>query len=315
MKVTLDLGRLLSDGKIDQGEYDRLLALAHRATGSLAFNILVAFGVIAAASGTLLLLPGPETAIFLGIVAFAGGIGLALRATRDWRLLANVLIVGGALLFGGGIVKLGEGSIATFAALAATFLVGGIAARSGLLIALAVLSLSSTLGARTGYFHATYFLGIQEPTLTILAFSALALAAYLLSKRLPARDQGLALMAARTSLFLVNFGFWIGSLWGDRLMLLQGLLGNELAYRPPVVISSIHFSIAWALALAAVAAWAVRANRRFVVNLAAVFGGIHFYTQWFERLGATPVSLLVGGLLVLAFAGGLWKLNAALRDA
>jgi iron complex transport system permease protein len=62
--------------------------------------------------------------------------------------------------------------------------------------------------------------------------------------------------------------------------------------------------------LLAVAAWAVKANRRFVVNLAAVFGVIHFYTQWFERLGATPMSVLVGGVLVLVFAVVAWKLNS-----
>ena len=39
-------------------------------------------------------------------------------------------------------------------------------------------------------------------------------------------------------------------------------------------------------------AWAVKANRRWVINLVAVFGAIHFYTQWFERLGADPLSVL-----------------------
>jgi hypothetical protein len=63
------------------------------------------------------------------------------------------------------------------------------------------------------------------------------------------------------------------------------------------------------VALAVTGAWAVKANRRWVVNVVAVFGAIHFYTQWFERLGATPMSVLVGGLLVLAFAIAAWKLN------
>jgi len=40
-----------------------------------------------------------------------------------------------------------------------------------------------------------------------------------------------------------------------------------------------------------------------------VFAAIHFYTQWFERLGATPLSVLIGGVLVLAFAALAWKLN------
>ena len=57
------------------------------------------------------------------------------------------------------------------------------------------------------------------------------------------------------------------------------------------------------------ALWAMRANRRWLVNIVAVFGAIHFYTQWFERLGATPLSVLLGGLLMLAFALALWGFN------
>ena len=55
--------------------------------------------------------------------------------------------------------------------------------------------------------------------------------------------------------------------------------------------------------------WATRAGRRWVVNVAAVFGAIHFYTQWFDKLGPTPISFLLGGLLMLAFALGLWTFN------
>jgi len=51
------------------------------------------------------------------------------------------------------------------------------------------------------------------------------------------------------------------------------------------------------------------ANRRWVVNVAAVFGAIHFYTQWFDHLGPQPMSFIIGGLLMLAFAFGLWSLN------
>jgi hypothetical protein len=57
--------------------------------------------------------------------------------------------------------------------------------------------------------------------------------------------------------------------------------------------------------------WGVRANRRWVVNVATVFGAIHFYTQWFERLGATPVSVLVAGLLALGIAVALRYFNKA----
>ena len=73
------------------------------------------------------------------------------------------------------------------------------------------------------------------------------------------------------------------------------------------------FSIGWALALIAVAVWGVRVNRRWVVNVAAVFGAIHFYTQWFERLGATPLSVLLAGLLALGLALGLRALQQVRR--
>jgi len=46
-----------------------------------------------------------------------------------------------------------------------------------------------------------------------------------------------------------------------------------------------------------------------VLNLAAVFGAIHFYTQWFEKLGATPFTVLVAGVTTLALAVGIWKYN------
>ena len=126
--------------------------------------------------------------------------------------------------------------------------------------------------------------------------------------------EALALTTSRVSLFLINFGFWIGSLWGDPLLLLRMLTAGDPALvtsstARTIIVPAAVFIVGWAVALIAVAAWAVRANRRWVVNLAAVFGAIHFYTQWFERLGATPVSVLAGGVLVLGFAVLAWKLN------
>jgi hypothetical protein len=63
------------------------------------------------------------------------------------------------------------------------------------------------------------------------------------------------------------------------------------------------------LALIAAGVWAARANRRWLVNIAAAFGAIHFYTQWFEKLGATPLSVLLGGVAMLALALALWAFN------
>ena len=44
-------------------------------------------------------------------------------------------------------------------------------------------------------------------------------------------------------------------------------------------ISRDVYSIVWALALVGVGAWGAMHSRRGAVNMAATFGGIHFYTQ------------------------------------
>ncbi len=303
MKVTLDLSKLLQDGKITQAEFDRLSAFAVEGTGSLAFNILIGFGVIAVAGASIALVAAPATAIAIGAIVAGAGLAIILARLPQWQMLGTICVLAGALMFAGGIVWIGDGSVLSFLAVTVAFVAAGIAARSGLLIAAAVLALSSCVGARTGYIHATYFLGIQEPAITIVLFALLALAAYQASLRLPAVYENLALMAARTSLFLVNFGFWIGSLWGDRLNWMRGAQMRDVA------IPSEVFALAWAAALIATGIWAVRANRRWTVMIVAVFGAIHFYTQWFERLGATPVSVLIAGLITLAAAFGLWTLS------
>lgn len=304
MKVTIDLDKLLEEGKISQAEYDKFTQFSARGTAALAFNILIGFGVIAVSGATLALLPTPTTAIALGLVICAAGVALVYARHEQWMVLANICVVVGALLFGGGIIKAGEGSVGSFLLVAAAFAGAGVLARSWLLTVLAVLALSSCLGARTGYLHATYFLGIQEPTLTVLLFTIFSIGTYQLSKRLATDYQGIAIAASRTGVFLVNFGFWIGSLWGDRKQ------GGE------IVIADWVFAGLWAIALIAAGVWAWKRNRRWLVNVVAVFGGIHFYTQWFERLGASAETVLIAGLLALGFAIGLRALNTRLgREA
>lgn len=300
MKVTIDLDKLFQEGRITQAEYDKFSQFAARSTTALAFNILVGFGVIAVSGAALVLVPSPVTAVVLGLMICGAGIALAYARQEQWMLLATICVLVGALLFGGGLIKAGDGSIGSFLLVAAVFGAAGIFARSSLLIVLAVLSLSSCVGARTGYFHATYFLGIQEPTLTIVLFGLFSIGAYQLAKHLPADYQGLAIAGSRTGVFLVNFGFWIGSLWGDR---------NRTG---DVVIADWAFAVLWAITLVAAGVWAWRLNRRWLVNVVAVFGAIHFYTQWFERLGASAQTVLIAGLLALGFAMGLRSLNAGM---
>lgn len=307
MKVVLDLSQLLQDGEITQAEADKLRRLSMKSTGSLAFNILIGFGVIAVAVGAIALVPDAMTGIILGAVVLGLGLLILHRSPLEWGVLGNICIILGALGLGGGIVYMTEGSIWAFLGCAIGFAVAAVIAKSGLLMALAIMALSSVLGARTGYFHASYFLGIKEPTLTIIAFSLITLAAYQVSLMVSAAYERLSLMAARVSILLVNFGFWIGSLWGDRLEQLSPLFGRTK--ENVIFIPRIAFVIGWALALIAFAVWAMRNDRRWVVNVCAVFGAIHFYTQFFERLGPNPLAILLGGVSALGIAIAIWQFN------
>lgn len=306
MKVTIDLDKLLEEGRIDQAEYDKFNDFASHATAGLAFNIMLGFGVIAVSGAALALVPSEYTAILLGLLICGGG--FMLTGTRrvsggidaQWLVLENLCVLIGALMVGGGMVKLGHGSVDAFLTVAGLFVAVGVYARSSLLIVLAVLALSSCLGVRTGYLKATYFLGVEEPSLTVIYFSMLAVAAYYLSLRLAAAYQALAIAASRASVFLVNLGFWIGSIWGDETFS-GGHVPEEL------------FAAFWMLALVAAGAWAWLNNRRWLVNLAAVFGGIHLFTQAISRLGASPGSILASGVLFLVFAIGIRSLNAEMK--
>jgi hypothetical protein len=306
--VTLDLEKLLREGQISPQEHARLQQLAAHDTGSLGLNILIGFGVIATAAGTVALLHSAGPSIGLGLAIAALGISLIRRYPTQWQVLGALVLLVGALIAAGGILAITEGSVTGFLAVTVLSLAAGIAARSGLLIALATLALAGTLGAATLYRHAEYGLIIRQPALTVGLFSLLAWLAYRTSLRVSPEIERLALIFARTALLLVNFGFWVGSLWGDSFWRRSPTWELD---SDAVAIPAVAFVSAWAVALLATGWWAVRQNRRWVVNLVAVFGAIHFYTQYFERLGAEPSTLVVAGLIALLIAIGLTRYNRA----
>ena len=309
MKVTLDLTRLLHEGRITQEEHDRFSRLAHADTGSLAFNILVGLGVVAVAGAALALVQTAATAIVIGGLLMGFGLVLLLQQPA-WGLLANICILLAALMFGGGILVLAKGSLGALLGVVALLLVCGVVARSGLLVGLAMTGIAAAVGSGTNYWHASYELSVEQPTLTILVFAGLSLLAFVASKRLPPDYERLAIIAARVGVFYVNFGFWIGSLFGDPLTWLRATpVGGDASVEPQAFMPSNAFAIAWAVALIAAGVWAARENRRWVVNVVTVFGAIHFYTQWFEHLSATPLSILIAGLATLGLAVGLFMWN------
>jgi iron complex transport system permease protein len=299
MKVTLDLAQLLRDGRITEEEYRKFSALATREGGSVAFNILIAFGVTAVAGAALAMMPNAVAGLTIGALLMAAGLSL-LIGFPAWIVLGNICVLVAALMFGGGALILMGGTIVAYLLLAAIFFVGSILARSALLMMLSVLAIVGAVGAGTYYSHALYEIVVTRPLLTIIVCAALALIALQVSKRLRPEFERLAVVAARTALFLANMGFWVGSLWGDRPDWVVGGL---------IALPSAVFSLGWAAGLIGVGLWAIRDDRRWALNVCAVFGAIHFYTQWFEHLSATPATVLAAGLATLGAALVLWKWN------
>lgn len=226
-----------------------------------------------------------------------------LHAFAIFMVLAVIAVVAGIVgLFPELFKSIGTALLELFGARGLHLLVillagvGAVIADSGFFAALCALGIMTFIGdAGMFYSHAAYFVAIQEPALTVVIFSIPAYASYIVSPQLEMKYQRVTIIFSRTCIFIVNMAFWIGSLWGSKLGDTQ--------------ISDLFFSIGWAVALIGVGAWAAMQDRRWVVNTIAVFGSIHFYTQWFERLGASPGSLLSAGAIALGILYGFREYN------
>ena len=217
----------------------------------------------------------------------------------------------GRLLLAAEVIALTDGGTIGFLIVTIVCAGAGIFSKSVLLSILATLALSATVGAMTTYDYATYALVIRQPAVTVILFSILALVTYHLSKRLEPDYERIAIAVSRTSLFLVNLGFWVGSLWGDSLWNQR----DDWDLRSAAAIPDWVFVFGWAFAIIATGVWAANANKRWVVNLLTVFGAIHFYTQYFERLGASPGSILMAGLVAIAIAFGIFWYNKSTKPS
>ncbi len=318
--IRVDLAALQRSQQITAEEAARLAALAlPDQRGRLAVNLLTIFGAIAVAAAALALLPNPATGLALAILAHAGA-GLIRRsfASEGLSVLAAALALMGTLGLAGWVAwKFGDAAGLPVIALAITavLVAGALLYRSAFLAALGVVSLGAALGSGTAYWHACYAFYVEQPAQTIAVFGTLMAGLYLIRSRIAAGWQALVTVSARTSLFLVHLAFWIGSLWGDRFADDQP---PEIIYHENGTVDDAAYQ-AWEERLftlpdwAFVAGWAafaivlaLAARRGGLVSVSAiVFLAINFYTQYFERLGASSETLLVAGLTLVGLAVGL----------
>lgn len=316
MRLLVDIEALVRDGTVSAAQAARIRARARADSLSLGIGILLVFGAVAVVAGTIFLLESARATVALGLGLGAAGLLLALSGRGAHPALPGMLAVIGILTHLGGIFGLeAEPAHPWLVFLYAAALIGGagLALDLRFMTALSVFALAQTL-ATTGYFQATYWLAIFEPTLTIAIFGTLALAAAGAAPRLEERWARHARIFGLIAFIWVNLAFWIGSLWGDRIgetLIDPGLADGldwearaaaEAAFRESLThIPELAFVVAWAALILAAGALGAWRARRSVVNAAATFGAIHFYTQLFERVEMEPRLLILAGLLAIAF--------------
>jgi iron complex transport system permease protein len=324
MRVTLDLSQLVADGRLSADEAQHLATLAEGGEtpaagvssppaksasprGRVFANVAMIFGALAVVVGVELLNPSAAIGGALAVAALVAAALLRRRADESWTLLAHALAIGGALgaclAFELRFATLEPSLLFVGVFLAAT----AVYFRSGVIAAFAPLALGSWLGSGAGYWHASYSISITQPLVTIAVFSAFSAGLFWLLYRVP-RYAAVVTVMARVSFLLANFGFWVGSLWGDDLG--AGTVAAAVQGSSSPAIPAVAFSIGWLAALLIALAVGLRTRRRFISNSAITFLGIHFYTQVFETFGGNPVVVIFCGLLLVAFAFGLVRFDA-----
>ena len=312
MKIVLNIKELLEEGKINQAEYDKLLSLSKNETGSLALNLLIGFGIIMVCVGVITLTQSFSTSLIMGLLTFLIGLFIQFKGTKEWSVLSSCCLISGVLIFTAGInlwafwvydsdfLGLATPLDRLYAQILTTviLMVASAFLMSNILATLSILSIAQLVGAGTNYFTGSYAIWISSPVVTIVIFSVLAFLLYYLSRSILSRYENILITGSRTSVLVTNFGFWVGSLFGG---------GKEVGVSPQLM------SIAWALALIVFAVWGWRANRRWVVTVASIFGAIHFYTQWFTILEMEPASVVIGGVIAIGIGIGIKRLDSTMK--
>lgn len=325
-RIVLNLARLQGSGLVSPDEVTRLREMAERSgLPRLAANVFLIFGVLLVVGGILALQPPVDAGLVLAALALASGSWLARRAKQEWGILGRALVLMGVLgLCGWVMLRLPDlgGPWVSFAwpSVAVLLLAGALLYRDAFLATLAAIALGNALGGASGYWHASYFIAMKEPSLSIVVFTALALALALPRNRIPLDYHGVATLMARTSFFMINFGFWIGSLWGDYIG--EGLLPHDMDWtalhswrQTALHVPHLAFSIGWALFLLAAMAAGIRANERFLANTAVVFLCVHLYTQMHETLLFQPAGVVASGFLLVGLGIGLVRFDRWQREA
>lgn len=314
--VRLDLDALEEAGEITAQDRERIESLAlPEQRGSLLVNTLMIFGSLAAAAGTIALVPSAITGLILAVIALCGAEALRrFDGGQSWQVLGAALVIMGTAGVCGWIAAETWGKSIFWPPLAITavLVAGSVWFRSALLSILATLSLGSLLGSGTSDWHDHYGIFINEPTIAIIVFSAAAYGVHKLRGRLEQVWVEFTTAVTRTAFFMFNWSFAVGTFSGDHVgehwaaHWSQPWEQRQAWRESALYIHEDVFSVVWLVVLAAL----ILKNREgsFVSVASVVFLTIHLYARYFVFFGASARTLLFAGLVSvgLAVAAARW---------
>jgi hypothetical protein len=316
-RITLDLDALVADGRLSKAEAERLAGMAMPGRGiSTVIQVLYILGALGLAGGVMALKPDPVTG--MALAALAIGFAVFAQATRreDMGLLGTAMGICGTVGLCGSIgLQFGETlpAITINGIITAITLAVAILLRSRFLAALVPLGIASLLGSSSEYWHASYAIIVEESTLTVVAFAILSGLLFLAATRLRDVWSQMATVAGRVSWLLMNFGFWVGSLWGDFIGDGFAREGSESGSILEAVRAGMIFVPGWVFifgwAAVSILTIVFMHRNRFAVNASITFLAINLYTQFFEWFGESAFVMLTGGVTLLAFAFGLFHFD------
>ncbi len=318
-RITLDLDALVNEGRLTTAEAERLKGMAAAGRGiSTIVQVLYVFGALGLAGGVMALKPDPATGMVLAALAIGFAVFAQATKREDVGLLGSALGIAGTIGLCGSLgMQFGEQlpAITINSLIAAITLASALLLQSRFLAALVPLAIAAIIGSSTGYWHASYGIMVRESAVTVAIFGALSALMLLASMRLAALWAQMAVVAGRVSWLVMNFGFWVGSLWGDHVgdhfvgELADGSKTDAVqAFRATALfIPDYAFMIAWAVVCIGTIAFLHR--NRFAVNASITFLAINVYTQFYEWFGGSAFVMLTGGVTLLAFAFGLYHFD------
>lgn len=272
------------------------------------------------------------------VLAALGAVGAIITAFLHRKgaahtafLTSSILLMTGAMHLAGIYVWLSANEILGSAGSLVHLYATAVIVAVGLFIdvrfvtALAIVPFAQALETGTFYWSAMYAFYSPETTLSILQMGVAMAICVAVSGLLIDRYRRHTHIFGIMAFVVANLCFLVGSLFGDTVG--QSIWGPGLyswrydgtydeftsardAFEATTLVISEHvYSIVWAVLLIAAAFWAAHTHRRGIFNAAMTFGAIHAYTQAFETFFDEPLAYVIGGLVSIPLAWGLWRLN------